>query len=248
MIQRALWTGLLAFVVFVASMLYHLPAAWLWLKVSAYVPATIVLSQVEGRVWQGAAQVRWQNVDLGRVVWRLHPWPLLQAKAALSLDWQGLTLAIEADRQTLALALQDGQIDLAQLSALPLAQLWGGVPMQGKVDFSEVALRWPYQQSWLSAWQGRVQMRDVAIAMFDIEAEQVEWTPVLAGDEWNIALQAQQAAAWQLRGDVTLFRDRRYALNLSLQADAPGTQPMWAKTLMKADTPILSHYRAQGRW
>jgi hypothetical protein len=248
MIKRALWTGALALGVFVSSVLYHLPAAWLWPKVSVYLPTTIALSEVEGRVWQGAAQVRWQNVDVGRVAWQFDPWALLQAKAVLRLHWQGLTLTMAAERQSLALSVQDGQLDLAHLSTLPLAQFWGGMPVQGALHFRGVAWRWPYQQAWFSAWQGRVVVTDLALALFDIRADQLALTPVLAGEQWNIALQAEQAAAWQLSGDLAVFRDRRYTLALNLQADKPSSRPVWANAWLRADTPTQSHYRAQGRW
>ena len=79
--------------VFIASLVTHLPASWLWQ--SAPKIQGLAIEGISGTPWQGsAANVRWQNQPFGRLQWDMQLGRLLQGELAFNVrfgkgsEWQ----------------------------------------------------------------------------------------------------------------------------------------------------------------
>ena len=79
--------------VFIASLVVHIPASWLW----QHAPKIkgLALEGITGTPWQGgAANVRWQNQPFGRLQWDMRLGRLLHGELAFDVrfgkgsEWQ----------------------------------------------------------------------------------------------------------------------------------------------------------------
>jgi hypothetical protein len=116
---------LLFLVAWLVFMVANMPAAFVVSRIPGLEPslatAGLKLAAVEGTIWQGRAQVQYQNLD-GIVVWHLDAWGLPRMQLPLEMHLE--TTAGDADLSVLLsrteqnVRIPRADIDLAKLSPL----------------------------------------------------------------------------------------------------------------------------------
>lgn len=90
----------LAILVFIIAMVVQTPLQFVWPKIKPHLASLpITLTQVQGTLWQGQANIQTPVVGLGDVQaqWRVSAWSLLRLQPALELQLEGRSLSVTGE-------------------------------------------------------------------------------------------------------------------------------------------------------
>lgn len=136
---------LLGALVYLLSLVFLVPAGWVWQQASAHVslPPQVQVRQVAGKVWDGEAGVVVAGFPL-RVDWRLH------MPKVTSLKWP-MTISVESSQSSLNGDVTIGWPASAQLDASgrvmvaefeDLIRQSGGAMIEGEVMIDRLTMAW----------------------------------------------------------------------------------------------------------
>ncbi|MGM0593471.1 MAG: type II secretion system protein N [Pseudomonadota bacterium] len=221
------WLGylLLGLFAYAGFLVWLLPAGFVMQQVAEPLQQQLPeleLNGVSGRFWQGrAAQVRYQQHELGSLQWRIAPLPLLTGRASVSLQLQlpqgyleGRVLAALSG-EPLRLEAVKGQMPVAQLQRF-LAMAPVSVDGTLAVDVAEAALTADGKVQSLAGrinWLGAKMVAPQALEFGDLEAELRS-----TDDEGVEARLKDRGGPLSLDARVTLVPSGRYDLDGSVAA------------------------------
>ncbi|HDZ56306.1 MAG TPA: type II secretion system protein N [Pseudomonas xinjiangensis] len=116
-------TLVVALALFLLSLVWNLPAAFVWKQISGQFPAQVTLQGLSGTLWSGQVrQMKVNGIEQGAVTWDWRPGPLLAGRIALDVVWQPRNSRVEATLKIGAssMVLEDvnGRLDAASMAAL----------------------------------------------------------------------------------------------------------------------------------
>ncbi len=234
--------------VLVASLLTHLPAAWVigQQSVQSQLKASgVKLSAVDGTVWNGSVHIRYRNSELGELSWSLQPLSLLFLNLNAELNWQYQA------------SLLSGQVQSALLSAteLQLQDVKGELVATDVLNLSKGVVRLPPSMSMLEDMSGTVNIASLnsVIDLQRLWPKGLQATATvnglnLMGNQFpQIALNASQpdsqgkivgqltgeGSNWNLTGKVELQSPSKYHGQLEVKAASERDLPDWAFVMQK---------------
>lgn len=241
--MRLRWIILLTAVTMLVTAVWIAPAATLYAWLAP--PGAIELRGIDGRIARGQAQALLHDGQLRAtgLRWRLRPWRLLVGEAAWQVEFGGI-----ASGQVEAAVTATGRIRLRDLrlasdaAALLDAAGYRGLPLRGalgveltRVDFD--------RDGWPQRVDGEARLLDLAWTLGNQTTAFGDFSARLSVNEHRqlvAELQANEAAALDLRGDARLGMDRGYEAELRLRA-RPQAAPQVANLLR-----LLGQPNAQG--
>ncbi|AEG31763.1 type II secretion system protein N [Thiomicrospira cyclica] len=253
----ALFFGL--FGVFVASFLVNLPASFGLKQLQPHLPAGLVISQVEGRVWQGEAVLLYPNLEPLKVHWHVSARDVFYAliKQALPMDMVLQNAAIQSDLRIL-LSSDELNAEIATAS-LAIAPLVGGLlyesvrqqpilsDLSGQVYIRDVQMSFDLdnQQAWPANVSGHVVLTNLtmlgaSIAQLDIALSQVQ-------QQINLQVNSVEKG-WQLAGTSLLTPPNQFDNQFVLTTDTPNQFPDWALIMMNQVSATEARAKLRGQW
>jgi general secretion pathway protein N len=154
--KRTIWIAVLAVLAFAVIVVTRLPAQW----AAGVLPQGVSCVQLSGSVWNGACgNLTVRGLQLGDVVWQVHPAPLLTGKLAMRIDMsRGADFArgeIEADRGG-TISARDLQASLPLERAL-IPQLPANLSGNVRTDLSVLRV----EKGVVTTVQGHIEARDL---------------------------------------------------------------------------------------
>lgn len=216
-VRRTKYFGVLAVLVFLLSLLWHIPANFLFKSAQEFLPADVQaldFQATNGTLWQGSTQVLWAlpdgktHLDAGQLSWQQSAADLLSSVQP-KLHWQT------------QFGQWQGQLD----------QAWSGE--QTLVKTADLQLNIAALQKWLAPFmrspievQGQVLSQDLTLS----------WSPekLLTAIEGNLLLQGLSAMGVTLppvRLQVTMPDKNTQIVHWSLSAQADGYSMQGSGTL-----------------
>lgn len=110
-----------ALLVYLLSLLWHLPAAVVWTRLQPQLPVAVTLQGLTGTLWSGQVGQLWvDGVNQGQISWDWQPSRLLRGRIALDLVWQPRDGRVNAQLQvgldTLSLHDINGSLDASSMA------------------------------------------------------------------------------------------------------------------------------------
>lgn len=127
MIKKYLTPIILFLITYAAFLIYNAPSSFLVTRVNARLaPVGAHLADSTGGLWSGDGTLYVRGIDLGRLHWRLDPWPLfgghLDARLQIKGDDLRASTGLQANSRSLKLTQFKGRADmklLARLAGMP---------------------------------------------------------------------------------------------------------------------------------
>lgn len=115
--------AILALVLFLASLIWNLPASFVWSHIKDRLPAQVELSGLTGTLWTGRVnRIEADGVDQGSLAWSWRPSGLLTAAIELDLLWMprkgDVRATLQVGTDTLTLENVRGQLDAAAMASI----------------------------------------------------------------------------------------------------------------------------------
>ena len=206
--------GLLLFVVaFALFLIATVPARF----AVQYLPTNIPLrlTGIDGTVWNGhAEQAVWQNQIIGRIQWRLSPFPLLLGKLKADVDINGDGF----DAQGLVTATGDQTIVLsnteinADLTRVPLPRNLMATPggkAHATIHRASIENRWPTELDADITWQPAKLLSPLEVEIGKVTLKASTTKDILSGD-------LRSEGALNSKGKLTLSRNGAFSANLRI--------------------------------
>lgn len=141
------WVSLLflALCAYLTALIVELPAGWAWRWVAPQVrlPLGIAVTQVGGTVWQGVAQVRWENMAT-RLSWSFQLGELLHGR--LPVDWTLESKQSRLQGDVVLLGLKSAVVNLHGDLYMPefqrIVASQGGANLAGSIRIRDLSLGW----------------------------------------------------------------------------------------------------------
>jgi general secretion pathway protein N len=147
--------------VYLLSLVFLVPAGWVWQQASAHVPlpAQVQVRQVAGRLWDGEAGVVAAGFPL-RVDWRLHLPSLTRLELPLSIEIESPQSSLEGDVAigwpASARLTANGRVTVAEFEEL--IRQSGGAMIEGDVIIDRLEMAWADNRithaDGFARWQG----------------------------------------------------------------------------------------------
>lgn len=210
----------LATVLYLCSLVWYLPATFVWSRIQGQLPAQVALQGLTGTLWSGhVSQMQVDGVDQGGLRWDWQPSGLLRGKVSLDLFWQPrngqVTARLDAGLSSLQLKDVDGRLDAGSMAAVNkapfvLAGHWLlDVPLLELNDLQYVGEA-EGQVTWENAAGGLPR----ALSLGHLTAD-------LSGVEgWLVLQLSDQGGPLGLRGDARWRPGQALALDTQMQARA----------------------------
>ncbi len=219
-----------ALALYLATLLWNLPAAFVWKRLEGQLPAAVTLHGLTGTLWSGqVARMEVDGVDQGQLAWDWLPSHLLRGKIGLDLRWQPRNGRVEAELNaglgSLTLSGINGTLDAASMAALNNAPfvLRGAwlldVPELALEDFESVV-----------AANGRLVWQDAAGGLPQALPFGHLTATLGAAEGWLTLDLQDQGGPLGLMGDARWRPGQAMKLNVQLQARADA-DPMLAEGL-----------------
>jgi hypothetical protein len=256
------WLGLLFILMLTLSIFYNLPASWLISQsvVQKQVPKSLLISSVNGSVWNGgmALSTQLKNksgavLDLGVLQWDIDWLPLLKGNISSQQQWLlteksqvGFYLERDLLSTEASLHLSDLQanIDITQLLQRLASAGLGSFVATGKVVATDIDVVLNPLTLWPISIGGQFEVR--SLSTFGVNLPLLTAVPSMEAQTILVNLSAQ-SAGWQLKGLVSVSANHRYDITLSVKAESPQQMPDWAQLMVKK-TPTLATLTDRGRW
>ncbi len=90
MIKKTILTILLFIIAYGVFLIYNTPSGWMVARVNSQLaPVHAHISDATGSAWSGQGQLELDGIELGRIHWRTHAWPLVTGRLEANLRLQG---------------------------------------------------------------------------------------------------------------------------------------------------------------
>lgn len=210
----------LLFVLYVGSLIWHLPASFVWNRIQGQLPAQVTLQGLTGTLWSGhVSRMQVEGVDQGGLRWEWQAAGLLRGKISLDLSWQPrngqVTARLDAGLNSLQLKEVAGRLDAASMAAVNKAPfILGGhwlldVPLLELNDLQYVG-----QAEGKLTWENAAGGLPTALPLGHLTAD-------LSGDDgWLVFDLSDRGGPLGLRGDARWRPGQALALNTQMQARA----------------------------
>ncbi len=114
---------IVALVLFVLSLLWNLPASFVWDRIKGQLPAQVELYGLTGTLWSGRVnRIEADGIDQGSLSWSWRPSGLLGAAIELDLLWMprkgDVRATVQVGLDTLTLENVQGRLDAAAMAAV----------------------------------------------------------------------------------------------------------------------------------
>lgn len=211
---------LLGVLLYLGSLIWFLPASFVWKQIQDQLPAQVTLEGLTGTLWSGhVSRMQVQGVDQGALRWDWQPSGLLRGRISLDMFWQPRNGQVAAQLDVGLNALQlknvDGRLDAASMAAVNkapfvLAGHWLlDVPLLELNDWQYVG-----QADGQLIWENAAGGLPNALALGHLMAE-------LSGEEgWLVFRLSDRGGPLGLRGDGRWRPGQALALNTQMQARA----------------------------
>lgn len=205
---------------YLGSLIYFLPASFVWNRIQGQLPAQVTLHGLSGTLWSGhVSRMQVEGVDQGGLRWNWQAAGLLRGKVSLDLFWQPrngqVTARLDAGMNSLQLKDVVGRLDAASMAAVNkapfvLAGQWLlDVPLLELNDLQYVG-----QAEGQLTWENAAGGLPTAFPLGHLTAD-------LSGDEgWLVLALSDQGGPLGLRGDARWRPGQALALNTQMQARA----------------------------
>ncbi|MBQ0743469.1 MAG: type II secretion system protein N [Pseudomonas sp.] len=210
----------LLMLLYLGSLIWNLPASFVWSRVQNQLPAQVTLHGLTGTLWSGrVSRMQVEGVDQGALSWDWRAAGLLGGKVSLDLFWQPrnghVTARLDAGLNSLQLKNVVGRLDAASMAAVNkapfvLAGQWLlDVPL---LELNE--LQYVGEAEGQLTWENAAGGLPTALPLGHLSAD-------LSGDEgWLVFELADQGGPLGLRGDARWRPGQALALNTQMQARA----------------------------
>lgn len=220
--MKRMWSikriALLCLLLFAGSLLWHLPASFVWKQLQDQLPAEVTLHGLTGTLWSGqVSRMDVGGIDQGALQWNWRPTGLLSGHVTLDLLWQPrngqVTARLDAGASSLRLTDVQGRLDAASMAAVNrapfvLAGSWLlDVPLLELNDLEYIG-----QAEGSLVWENAAGGLPNALPLGHLSAE-------LAGEDgWLVMRLSDRGGPLGLRGDARWRPGQAMALNTQLQA------------------------------
>lgn len=211
---------IVAAVLYLLSLIWNLPAAFVWNRVSGQLPAEVRLHGLSGTLWSGQVQrMEVSGIDQGALSWNWKPAHLFTGRVALDLVWLPRNGQVDATMKlgfgSLRLEHVKGRLDAASMAAINKAPFvlrgtWLlDVPVLELKDFENVAEA-QGQLIWQNAAGGLPRPMELG-----------DLTAALSGEnDWLVFNLGDQGGPLGLRGDARWRPGQAMRIDSRLQARA----------------------------
>ncbi|WP_022963363.1 type II secretion system protein N [Halopseudomonas pelagia] len=211
---------LLGVLLYLGSLIWYLPASFVWSRIQGQLPAQVTLEGLTGTLWAGqVGRMQVQGVDQGALRWDWQPSGLLRGNISLDLFWQPrngqVTAQLDVGLGSIRLKNVDGRLDAASMAALNkapfvLAGHWLlDVPLLELNEFEYIGQA-EGQLVWENAAGGLPNALPLGHLTADLNGE----------DGWLVFHLADRGGPLGLRGDGRWRPGQALALNTQMQARA----------------------------
>ncbi|MFO7704852.1 MAG: type II secretion system protein N [Halopseudomonas sp.] len=210
----------LGVLLYAGSLLWYLPASFVWNRIQGQLPAQVSLEGLTGTLWAGhVARMQVQGVDQGGLHWDWQPSGLLRGTISLNLFWQPrngqVTAQLDVGAGSIRLKNVDGRLDAATMAALNkapfvLAGHWLlDVPLLELNEFEYIG-----QAQGQLVWENAAGGLPTALPLGHLTAD-------LSGEDgWLVFRLADRGGPLGLSGDGRWRPGQALALNTQMQARA----------------------------
>ncbi|PAU87874.1 hypothetical protein CK507_10035 [Pseudomonas sp. WN033] len=221
MLRRLNLKGMLALalLVYLLTLIWHLPASFVWHRLSAQLPVPVELQGLAGTLWSGqVARITVDGIDQGGLRWHWRPSALVRGQVQLDLEWLPRNSRVQAQLKAgigvVRLEQVNGRLDAASMAMVNKAPfLLGGTWL---LDVPVLELR---DFEFVSTAHGRLVWQEAAaglpqtLALGHLKAE------LDSRDGWlTMALQDQGEGPLGLQGDARWRPGQALQLNTRIQA------------------------------
>lgn len=230
----------LGVVLYLCSLIWYLPASFVWSRMQGQLPAEVTLNGLTGTLWAGdVSQMQVQGVDQGALRWDWQPSGLLRGNIRLDLFWQprdGQVWAqLDVGRRSVRLNHVNGRLDAASMAAVNRAPFvleghWLlDVPVLELNEFEYIG-----QAEGQLVWENAAGGLPNALPLGHLTAD-------LSGEEgWLVFRLGDRGGPLGLRGDGRWRPGQALALNTQVQARAD------ADAALASGLTLLGRPDAQG--
>ncbi|WP_373187211.1 type II secretion system protein N [Halopseudomonas sp.] len=210
----------LALLLYLISLIWNLPASFVWERVKDQLPAQVELHGLTGTIWSGRVnRIDVDGIDQGALRWSWRPVGLLTAAIELDLGWTprkgDVRATLQVGTDTLTLENVRGRLDAAAMASVNKAPfLLEGtwlldVPVLELEDMEHVA-----QAEGRLVWEAAAGGLPTALSLGDLVADLQE------NDGWLQFSLSDQGGPLGLQGDARWRPGQAMELDTRLQARA----------------------------
>ncbi len=210
----------LALLLYLVSMVWNLPASFVWSRLQDQLPVQVELSGLTGTLWSGRVnRIEVEGIDQGALNWSWRPAGLLTAAIELDLVWMprngDVRATLQVGNDSLTLENVTGQLDAAAMAAINKAPfllqgIWRlDVPLLELRNMEDVV-----QAEGRLVWEGAAGGLPTALALGDLVAELDE------NEGWLRLTLSDQGGPLGLQGNARWRPGQAMVLDTRLQARA----------------------------
>ena len=197
---------IIASLLFVGSLIWNIPASFVWSLVQPRLPAQASLSGLTGTLWSGQVRsMHVRGIEQGALVWSWNPAQAFVGRLGLDVSWLPRNGRVDAELKAglggLRLEKISGRLDAATMAALNKAPfVLGGtwlfdVPVLQLDDFEQVETA-EGRLVWQDAAGGLPQPFPLGHLAADLDAEE-GWLMLRLSDQGDGPLGLGGAARWR---------------------------------------------------
>lgn len=198
--------GVVAALLFVGSLIWHIPASVVWTLIAPRLPTQVSLSGLTGTVWSGQVRrMRVGGIEQGALLWSWQPGQAFVGRLGLDVSWLPRNGRVDAELKagigSLRLEKISGRLDAATMAALNKAPfVLGGtwlfdVPVLQLNDFERVESA-EGRMVWQDAAGGLPQPFPLGHLAADLDAED-GWLMLRLSDQGSGPLGLGGTARWR---------------------------------------------------
>ncbi|MEJ6654388.1 MAG: type II secretion system protein N [Pseudomonas sp.] len=207
-----------ALLLYVLTLLWNLPAAFVWKRLEGQLPTPVTLHGLTGTLWSGqVARMEVDGIDQGQLSWDWLPSRLLRGQIGLDLLWQPrngkVNAQLHAGLGSLTISQINGTLDAASMAAINNAPfVLRGVWL---LDVPELALK-DFES--VVAANGRLVWQDAAGGLPQAMPFGHLTATLEDADGWLLLHLQDQGGPLGLMGDARWRPGQPMKLNVQLQA------------------------------
>lgn len=252
MTKKIIVTIVLFLATYAVFLIYNTPSGWVISRVNSQLaPIQAHIGNPQGSAWSGHGQLEIGAMDVGRINWDTHLWPLVTGHLEANLHLRGNDIEahglLNADRSVLQLKGLEGRADLALLARI------AGMPdtAQGTLTAALQTVRLSAQGKLQDA-QGKIEVHKARLPSLDVNLGTLSLR--LSGTKTGNTIHAvltNSGGDLDIDGNITLNDGSRYTLSAYLKPHAgQKNDPMrdaFAAMIGAPDAQGRYHYVTSGR-
>jgi len=253
--RLSLWFLGFVLITFV-SFVYHLPASWVihQAEQQQLIPKNIKLTQVQGTLWQGQAQLGFveqsQSQALGQFHWQLSVLALLSLQTVVDVKLNTRSGGARANLKVGILNQDDIQVSQLE-GVLPLNDLKPVLPqhvrnvgeLKGQLALNDLQLNWNQSEKWLTSVAGSLQLTKLDV--MGVVIPNVLVSPAIKEKKLHLETQGG-GQGWSLTG-FAIISAKNYQTDFKVKADNSDSMPDWTELVMRKNSAVLATYKQKGR-